>query len=388
MTKKMILMLLACLVVFGGVFGMKWFGNKMMNQAVNAMPPPPATITSVRAQTMAWDNSLEAIGSFVPVNGTDVTTESAGIVTKIHFESGASVAKGAALVDLDTTNESADLQRLQAQAQLAELTRARREKLFKLEAISKSDYDTAVSEANVAKAAVSGQSAMLGRKQIRAPFAGMLGIRRVNLGQYLEPGTPIVSLQALNPIDLDFSLPEQQSGMVQAGYKIKVKVEAFPDREFVGEVLAVEPRIDAATRNFTIRARLENPDLKLRAGQFGRVQLALPGERSLIAVPGTALNYSSYGTSLFVVQKKASRPDAPATADAKTAPAADPGLEVVQRFVKIGAARGDFVAVTEGLKAGEEVATSGLLKLRNQQSVIIDNQNSLNAQLVPKPPEG
>lgn len=389
MTKRMILMLLACAVVFGGVFGMQWFGNKMMNKCVDAMPIPAATITTLRAEAMRWENSLEAIGSFVPVNGTDVTTESGGIVTKIEFESGATVKKGDVLISLDTANERADLRRLQAQAQLAELTRVRREKLYKLEAISKSDYDAAVSEANAAKAAVDGQSAMLARKEIRAPFDGMLGIRRVNVGQFLQPGTAIVSLQALDPIDIDFSLPEQQTGSVQAGYQIAVKVEGFPGETFAGEVLAVEPRIDSATRNFTIRARIPNPDHRLRAGQFGRVRLALPGERKVIAVPRTAINYSSYGTSLYVVQKKAAKP----AGDEENKPC--PGtegvptdFEVVQRFVKIGDAVGDFVAISEGVKAGEEIATSGLLKLSNQAPVIVDNRNSLKSELAPKPPEG
>ena len=389
MTKRMIIMLVAVTVVFGAVFGMKWFGNKMMNEFVNNMPVPAATITAAAAQTMDWDNTLEAVGSFVPVNGTDMTTEVGGIVTSIQFESGDRVEKGARLITLDSAQERGDYRRLQAQAELAELNRVRREKLYRLEAISKSDYDAAVAEAAAANAAAEAQAGNVAQKDIRAPFAGLLGIRRVNVGQYLAPGAAIVTLQSLDPIDIDFSLPEQYSGQVQPGYKLKVHVEAFPDQVFEGEVLAVEPRIDAATRNFGLRARVPNADLKLRAGQFGRVTLSLPGVRKVVALPRTAISYDSYGTSVFVVQKKKVDPDAPAKEPMPGAPAGPTtDLEVSQRFIKVGEVRGDYVAILDGLKEGEQVATSGLLKLRNLQPVIINNESTLKPELQPTPAEG
>jgi len=386
MAKRMIIMLLLVTLVFGGVFGMKWFGNKMMVQYAENMPVPPVTVTAGPVQSMTWDNSLQAIGTLVPVNGTDVTTESGGIVTAILFESGQRVAKGARLLTLDAASERGEHRRLQAQAELAELNRARREKLYKLEAISKSDYDAAVSEANAAKAAVEGQAAKLAQKEIRAPFSGELGIRRVNVGQLLNPGMPIVTLQSLDPIDFDFALPEQYTGVVQPGYKVGVKVDSYPDLVFEGKVLAIEPRVDEATRNFQLRARLPNPDLQLRAGQFGSVTLQLPGERKLVVVPRTAINYSSYGTSVFVVQKKKDAAPPPEKQDPNAPPYTD--LEVVQRFVKTGDARGDFVAVVEGLKEGEQVATSGLLKLRNEQPVIINNTVAPKPELNPSVPTG
>lgn len=389
MTKRMLLMLLLAGLVFGAVFGMKWFGNKMLNQYVDAMPIPPATINAAPVQKMSWDNQLEAIGSFVPFNGTDVTTESGGIVTAIHFESGQKVEKGARLVALDAANERGEYGRLKAQAELAELNRVRREKLFKLEAISKSDYDAAVAEANAAKAAVEGQAGRLAQKDIRAPFAGELGIRRVNVGQYLAPGTAIVTLQTLDPIYVDFALPEQYIASVQPGYKVSVKVEAYPETRFEGEILAVEPRIDEATRNFQLRAQLSNSEMKLRPGQFGRVHLELPGKREVMVIPRTAVSYDSYGTSVFVVQKKKEDPNA----EKKEPPPGMPAgpttdLEVSQRFIKVGEARGDYVIVVDGIKEGEQVATSGLLKLRNQQPVIIDNQSPPKTELNPTPPEG
>jgi membrane fusion protein (multidrug efflux system) len=386
MTKRMIIMLLLTGLVFGAVFGMKWFGNKMMIQYVEHMPVPSATITAGAVKAMTWDNSLEAIGTLVPVNGADVTTESGGIVTAIRFEAGDHVKAGAPLITLSSANERAELKKLESQAALAELNLSRREKLLKLEAISKSDYDTAASEASVAKSAVDAQRAKLAQKEIHAPFAGVLGIRQVNLGQFLAPGTSIVTLQSLDPINVDFSLPEQLTGIVQPGFKIYVRVDSFPNDQFEGTVLAIEPRVDEATRSFKLRARIRNTGLKLRAGQFGRVRLELPGERQLLVVPRTAISYNSYGTSVFVVEK---RKAAESTAEAP-APNAPPvaELEVTQRFVKIGDSRGDYVAVVEGLKEGDQVATSGLLKLRNGQPVIIDNKIQPDTQLKPVPAEG
>lgn len=389
MTKRMIVMLILAGLVFGAVFGMKWFGNKMLNQYVDAMPIPPATISAAPVKKMSWDNRLEAIGSFVPFNGTDVTTESGGIVTAIHFESGQKVEKGARLLALDAANERGEYGRLKAQAELAELNRVRREKLFKLEAISKSDYDAAVAEANAAKAAAEGQAGRLAQKDIRAPFAGELGIRRVNVGQYLGPGTAIVTLQSLDPIYVDFALPEQYTGMAQPGYKVSVRVESHPTETFTGEILAVEPRVDQATRNFQLRAQLPNPDRKLRAGQFGRITLTLPGEHEVLVLPRTAINYDSYGSSVFVVQKKKEDPNAPKPEPMPGMPAGPTtDLEVAQRFIKVGDARGDYVIVVDGIREGEEVATSGLLKLRNQQPVIINNESAPKTELNPTPPEG
>lgn len=386
MTKRMIIMLLLTGLVFGAVFGMKWFGNKMMIQYVEHMPVPPATISTGLVQTMTWDNSLEAIGTLVPVNGADVTTESGGIITAIHFEAGEHVKAGAPLITLSAANERAELKKLEAQAELAELNRSRREKLLKLEAISKSDYDGAVSEASAAKAAADAQRAKVAQKEIRAPFTGVLGIRQINLGQYLAAGASIVTLQSLDPINLDFSLPEQQTGAIQPGFKVAVRVDSYPEEEFPGAVLAIEPRVDEATRSFKIRARLQNPGLKLRAGQFGRVHLSLPGERKLLVVPRTAISYNSYGTSVFVVGKKKQAEPAAETPTPGAPAASD--LEVTQRFVKIGDSRGDFVAVVEGLKEGDQIATSGLLKLRNGQPVIIDNKLAPDAQIKPIPGDG
>jgi membrane fusion protein (multidrug efflux system) len=368
----MIVMLLLVTVVFGGIFGMQAMGKKGMEQYFDNMPVPPASISTAKAETQSWQTQLEAPGTVVAVNGTTLTSEVGGLVTAIRFESGQSVKKGELLVQLNYKDERAELVRLQAQAELAELNRKRRERLFGLEAISKSDLDVAVSEYNAANAAVEAQSARLAQKDIRAPFDGTLGIRQINLGDYLSPGGPIITLQSLDPVDVDFELPEQRLALVQTGLTVAVTTDAFPDRSFEGRVFAIEPQVNPQTRNFKVRARVPNADFALRPGQFGKVRLVLPASQQVVVIPRTAIDYNAYGSAVFVVQKKkdAATPAAPAMPGAP--PTTD--FEVAQRFVRTGDVRGDFVAIVEGLNAGEEIATSGLLKLRGGMPVIVNNE--------------
>ncbi|MGQ0620970.1 MAG: efflux RND transporter periplasmic adaptor subunit [Panacagrimonas sp.] len=387
MKLRMLIMLLLCAVVFGGIFGMKAMGKKGMDAYFDNMPLPPATISTGVAEQQAWQTELDAPGTLIAVNGAAITTEAAGIVTALHFESGQTVAKGALLAQLDSANQRAELAKLEAQAELANINLGRRQKLFGLEAISKSDVDAAMSEANAAKAAADAQRAMLAQKDIRAPFAGTLGIRQINVGQFLAVGSPIVTLQTLDPIDVDFDLPEQHLGKVSPGFKVTVSSEAYPDRAFSGEVLALEPQVDAATRNFKVRARLPNPDGALRPGQFGRIRLGLPAQKQVVVIPRTALDFSAYGTAVFVLQNRKADPQA-STAPAAPGTPAPAEFEVVQRFVQVGTVRGDFVAIESGLAAGEQVATSGLLKLSNGYPVIVNNQNLPQGEMEPKPTQG
>ncbi len=382
----MIIMLVCTGLLFGSVFGMQWFGKRMMNQFLDAMPAPPATISAEAARTMTWDNRLQAIGSLVAVNGADITNEIEGTVLAVHFESGQWVEKGDPLVTLDASIERAELERLEAQAELAEIDRRRREELFQRQTISRAEYDRAVAETRAANAAAAAQRGRVEQKELRAPFAGQLGVRRANVGQYLGAGSAIVTLQSLDPIDIDFSLPEDQLARVSVGLAVEVRVSAWPDQSFAGEVLAIEPKVEAGTRNFTLRARLANPEGLLRPGQFGQVQLQLPGEREVVVVPRTAINYSSYGSSVFILRDNPDAPPRPAEPQPGMPPWTD--REVIQRFVETGEARGDFVAIRSGLEAGDEVATSGLLKLRNRQPVLINNATAPRAELAPQPPEG
>ncbi|MBB5187124.1 membrane fusion protein (multidrug efflux system) [Zhongshania antarctica] len=376
-------MLVLSTVVFGGVFGMKWFGNKAMNDYMNNMPTPAVTVASSKAESMSWPNRLAAVGSLVAVNGADLTAEVDGVVSAIHFESGDIVKRGDLLLTLSAASEQGELKRLQAQAELAELNRARKAQLYNGKSISKAELDTAIAETNVALAAVEAQKGRLAQKIVTAPFDGKLGIRRVNVGQYLGMGAPIVTLQKLDPINVDFSLPEHYLGNLTTGLAVSVGVDAYPDEIFQGKILAIEPKVNPNTRNFDVRARLANTDLQLKPGLFATVTITLPGENVLTVIPRSAVNYTSYGDSVFVVQK--SGDTVPVDEQEGMAEA---GLEVVQRFITLGEARGDYIAVTTGLEVGTEVASTGLLKLRNKQPVIIDNSNAPMPELDPAPPAG
>jgi len=378
-------MLVLSAVVFGGVFGMKWFGNKAMNDYLNSMPPPAVTVASAAAEVMQWPNRLKAVGSLVAVNGADLTAEVDGVVSAIHFESGDTVKRGDLLLTLSAASEQGELKRLQAQAELAELNRTRKEQLYKGKSISKAELDTAEAETHVALAAVEAQKGRLAQKSVTAPFDGKLGIKRVNVGQYLGMGAAIVTLQKLDPINVDFSLPEHYLSVLAPGLVVSVEVDAYPDQTFQGEILAIEPRVNPQTRNFDLRARLANPSQQLKPGLFATVAITLPGKNEVVVIPRSAVNYTSYGDSVFVVQQKAkaeSEDAAPGT-EAKGVE-----LEVLQRFVTLGEARGDFIAVTSGLDEGTEVATTGLLKLRNKQPVVIDNSNAPRPEIQPQPPAG
>lgn len=376
MNKRMVWMLTGCVVVFGGVFGFKWFGGKMMNQYFDNMPMPPAAISAAAAQQIRWVDSLSGVGTVIASQGAMVTTEAAGIVAAIHAESGGHVQRGALLVTLSSGTEQADLQRLQAQARLAQSELSRIERLFKLEAVSKADYDKARADADAAASAVAGQQARLAQKQIRAPFAGELGIRQISVGQYLAAGAPIISLQALSPVFVDFTLPEQDLARVRIGQTVNTTIDAQPGRNFQGLVVAVDSLVDSKTRNFKVRARFDNDDKMLRPGLFARAAITLDQGRDVITVPRTAVSYNPYGNSVYVVQKVRGK-----GGDGKPTDE----LVVRRRFVKTGEARGDLVVINEGLKVGEQVATSGLLKLQNDSKVLINNQVSPPAALAPTP---
>lgn len=384
MNKRTLIVLIAVTVLFGGLFGMKWFGGKKMNEFFDNMPVPPATVTSFDVAELAWPNTIDAVGSIVAVQGVNVTTQITGQVEKLHFESGQRVKAGDVLITLDGSTEKAELRNLEAQAQLRDVALRRQQKLFGLQSVARSAIDQAEADAASARAQVEAQKAQIAKKTIRAPFAGELGIRRVNLGQYLEPGTNIVSLQSLDPVYVDFSLPEQRLGQVLPGLATELSVDAFPGRHFAGTVLAVEPEIDAATRSFIVRAKVPNPQGQLRAGGFTRVAVALPGERRVIAVPRTAVAYSAYGNAAFVIhQAKPGAKPAAASADADQAVKAQPQLIVRQRFIRTGETRGDFVEVLDGLKVGDAIASSGLFRLNNDVVVNINNSVEPKAELNP-----
>lgn len=400
--KRMTLMLILVGIVFGAIFGFKWFMNRMINDYMDNMAMPPAAITVAEARVQRWTERLDAIGTLQAVNGTAVTTEAAGVVSAIRFESGQAVRKGDVLVQLDTATETATLRSMEAGLQLAVTQRDRFRELFtRNQAVARADLDQRESEAERLQAEVNAQRALIARKTIRAPFDGVLGIRRINLGQYLNPGDPIVSLQSLDPIYINFSLPEQRLGAVQVGQTVSVAVDALPGREFTGTVTAIEPEVEASTRNFMLQATLDNPEQLLRPGTFARVGAEIGEAADAIVIPQTAVSFNPYGNTVYVVSEApppqgqaaapvAVRPEGAAPADGDTgeqaAPeAAGPQLTVKQRFISTGATRGDLVVVTDGLEPGERVATSGLLKLRNDAAVVINDQVQPTAEEQPAP---
>ncbi len=271
---RLALVLIASTLIFGGVFGMKYMGKKGMNAYFDNMPVPPATVSATEVRRASWPRVIEAVGTLSAVNGIEVTTEAAGIVKSIGFESGDQVSQGDILLTLDADTDQADLKTFQAQARLSETELERLQKLYALESISKAELDRAESEAAQAKARVQSQRARVAQKVIRAPFAGALGIRKVDLGEYISPGTPIVSLQALNPMYVDFTLPEQKINRVQPGQSISLQVDVYPGEVFSGTVQAIDALVNSATRNFQVRASVPNDAALLRPGIFARVLIA------------------------------------------------------------------------------------------------------------------
>lgn len=384
--KRMIIMLLLVVVVFGGVLGMQEFGRRAMVDFLENMPTPPVTVSSAKVERMLWDDRIDAVGSLVAENGTDVSSEVPGVVRAIRFRSGQTVARGDVLVELDSETEQAELLRLEADARLADITRQRRERLFELESISRAEVDEAVSRAEVARAAVEAQRARLRQKRVAAPFDGVLGIRQVSVGDYIDPGQPLVSLQSLDPIEVRFTLPERELARVREGQNIEVRVEGHDRDVFDGEVIALESRVTEGTRNFDVQASLPNPDGVLRPGQFARVRVKLPTQQDVVVIPRTSVQYDSYGSSVYVVEDRGVDPP-----EEDLGPHAPPhtDLHVIRRFVQLGEARGDFIVVREGLEEGEEIASSGLLKLRNEQPVKINNDRQPDVELEPRAvPEG
>jgi len=376
MLLRFFIMILLCVVIFGGVFGLRWFNAQQTEAFFANMPPRPATISAGEPQEQVWRQTLEAIGSLVAVQGINVTTEVAGVVASLGFESGDSVKAGAVLLKLDARTDQADLKIRQAELKQAEVTLERATRAYKTNGVSQADFDGARSLHAQATARMNAQQARVAQKIIRAPFAGKLGIRQVDLGQYLAPGTAIVSLTQRSPLFVDFSLPEQHLNAVQVGQAVGISVDLFAERQFTATVVAIDTAVDLKTRNFRVRAELPNDDGLLRPGVYARASLQLAEDRKVLAVPRTAINYNPYGNAVFVVVEEPGEGDAPAKLMAK------------QRFIRTGAGRGDFVSIVEGLEPGERVVTSGLLKLRNGQPVVINNEVVPEASLNPAPKGG
>lgn len=370
MTKRMIIMLVAVGVVLGGIFGYKAFMGAMIGNYFDNMPEESVTVTAARAEEATWPRQTTAVGSFRAYQGAELTTEVGGIVTGVHFKNGESVSEGQRLVSLYTESDRAELERLEAAKKLADLELKRYQRLYAEGNSSESELQRRESEAAQASASVKAQQARIRQKTIRAPFDGISGIRQVNVGQYLAPGNPVVAVQSLDPIYLNFSLPERELSDLAEGQTVMARVDAFKQEQFEGKVTAIEPAIDESTRTFTVQATLDNPEQRLRPGMFGRARVTLGDPLSVIAVPQTAIQFDPYGNSVFVLEED------------------DEGdLRAQQRFVRTGERRGDMIDVVEGLEPGDRIASSGLLKLRNDALVEIndDSQVQPSSELDPAP---
>lgn len=389
-SKRMVIMLIVVGVVFGLIFGWKAFMGHMINQFFDNMPVPTAAISTYEARQDNWVLVLEAVGTVNAVNGVDVTTQVSGEVQSIGFTSGGEVNKGDPLITLESAAAQAQLNALEATARLAKQEFDRYQRLFQQGSISQSELDTRRAQRDQAVAQAQAQREEINYKTVRAPFDGMLGIRKVDIGEYLQPGTPVVSLAQLAPIYVNFSLPEQDFSKVHIGLKVRVELDAYPGAEIEGTITAIEPVVNEATRNFTAQATFTNDDKRLRPGMFAHVNIQLPQAKDVVVVPRTAISYAPYGNAVYVVQDAPAAEAENANANAKAPAAAGGNGEahkiVKKRFVKLGRQRGDLVAVIEGLKPGEIVATAGLLKLRNNAPVRIENDVKPSADVNPTPP--
>jgi membrane fusion protein, multidrug efflux system len=374
MKKRMVIMLAAVAIVFGGVFGFQAFKAAMIKKFMSSMAQPPQTVTASKATMSEWQPKITAVGSLRAVKGADLSLEVSGVVDSLAFNSGDDVEQGTLLLKLRADDDVAKLESLQATAELNGITYDRDQKQFKLQAVSQATLDTDAANLKNAKAQVAQQKAILDKKYLRAPFAGHLGLRQVDLGQYLGAGSVIVTLQALDPIFLDFFVPQQAIDQVRLGQSIAVKVDAYETQTFTGEISAINPKVDANSRNVQVRATLKNADRKLLPGMYATVDIPTGAPQNLITLPQTAITFSPYGDTVYIVDSKG------ADANGK------PQLIARQSFVTTGSARGDQVAVLKGVSEGDMIVTSGQLKLHNGSTVLIDNSVIPTADAAPSVP--
>lgn len=373
MKKRIIFAILGLIVLIAALGGIKVLQIGRMIAQGKQFAPPPETVTTAVAQQDTWESLLTSVGSLEAVQGVTVTAELTGKVVQIAFKPGTMVAVGDLLVQQDISSEEAQLRAAEATAALTRLNLERSRELLARKMISQSELDN--SQANFKQAAAQSDTirAAIAKKTIRAPFAGRLGIRLVNLGQILNAGDAIVSLQALDPIFVDFLLPQQQLAQLKPGLTVRVASDALPGQVITGKITAVNPQVDAATRNIRVQATLANPDERLRPGMFANVTVVLPAQEKLLTIPATAVLYAPYSDSVFVVEEKR---------DEKSG---SPGKVVRQQFVRLGEKRGDFVAIASGLKERETIVSTGVFKLRNGQAVVVDNTLAPEFKLAPKP---
>lgn len=380
---RYVLAVIGILAVIGGLVAVKGaqigmligFGKQMEKDG-----PPPEAVGTTPAKVEGWEGSLSAVGSVASTKGVTLSADAAGVVLRVHFESGATVKAGQVLVELDTSVERAQLASAMARKQLATTTASRTKALVEKGAISAAQADQDDAALRTSTTDAEGIQAQIAKKTIRAPFAGKLGIKSVVVGQYLNPGAPVAVLETFEDVHVDFTLPQQRLADVRVGLPVRITVGGDGGAPFEGKIAALDPTVDAATRTVKLRADIVDKDNALRAGMFVAVDVVLPTRADAVVVPATAVVHAPYGDSVFVIEdKKADAPGLRQTPDGK------PVKNARQQFVKVGRARGDFVALLDGVKVNEEIVSAGAFKLRNGAPVYIDNAKVAKPQLSPSP---
>lgn len=379
----MLLLVLALVLIIGGIWG---FNTYKMIQGFKSMGVQKQTVSTIKADTLDWQPQLQAVGTLRAMRGADISAEVAGIVDTISFTSGGSAKQGQPLITLRSGDDAARLNSLKATAELAEANYKRDQQQLEAEAISQAQLDNSAATFKSAKAQVAEQQALLDKKFISAPFAGTLGVRNVDVGQYLQPGTKIVTLQTLDPIFVDFFLPQQSLSQIAVGQKLTASSDTFPDLKFEGEVSAIDAKVDTDTRNVQIRATVKNPQHKLLPGMYANISIDSGKVQKYLTVPQNSIAFNPYGETVFVLmtadqykaeqEAKAKAEGVPVQAPAQNGPPQASGNMLVakQVFVTVGPSRGNQIAILKGIKAGDEIVTSGQLKLQNGSAVEINNK--------------
>lgn len=361
MAKQMIRMLIIVGILLGLIFGYKAFGNYMMKQGMAKNKMPPMAVSAMTINYAQWQPNINATATINAINGVDVTTEVAGIVQSIKFIPGSAVKMGDVLVQLNADTDLAQLKSLQATANLSQITYTRDKAQYAAQAISKQIVDTDAADFKSKTAQVAQQAAFVDKKTIRAPFTGRLGISAINLGQYLNPGNKIVTLQSLDPIYADFYIPQQQLVLLKMNEPVILISDSFPGTQFSGKITTIEPKIDPATRNVEVEATISNPQQQLLPGMFATLKINTGSPQRYLTLPQSAISFNPYGDIVYIVKQTG------------TDPSGKPLLVAEQTFVTLGETRGDQVAILTGLKEGDEVITSGQLKLNNDSPIILNN---------------
>ena len=373
MLKKLLFTAITLSLLVGAIIFTKLGQFTAMDEAAQNMVLPPETVTAMLVEDRQWEQTIIATATVTAVQGVNVSAETSGRVTQINFESGSVVKKGDVLIQLDTASEDAQLASAEATAALAKASLTRVRKLSKQNLTSQDALDSAEAKLKETVAQAHNVRAMIAKKTIRAPFSGRLGLRLINLGEILREGDDIVSLQTLDPIYVDFSIPQKTLLRLKPGLEVRVTVDAAPDVTFVGKILASNPDVDLATRSVRVRAKIANPDEALRAGMFANATVVMPEKQKVLPIIATAVAYATFGDSVFIIEEQ------------QNEQSGESEKVLRQQFVRLGQTHGDFVDVIDGLKAGESVVTSGVFKLRSGMKVIIDNTLAPEPSLDPHP---